>query len=112
MDNLMFLIQKEASYYHSLGYEIHGVIPDYKEYIKAYPEVLKLDYITWHTTKSNSGYFQKHIDKKQYTESNDKVVIFISPIGMDIKIPSLDPRLHIYDSNILPAIKLISEGTK
>lgn len=110
LDSLMLLIQEEAPYYHSLGYEVHGILPDYIKYKKSYPEINKFDYITWHTSYSNTGYRQKRLKKDLYTKNKGKVVIFTSAIGMNFDSIYLDPKVSLYVANMSSCAKLVTKG--
>ena len=110
LQEIMTMIRIEAPYYHNLGYEIHGVISDYEKYIKAYPDIAKLDYINWHTTNSNSVNSKSNIERSNYTNSNNDIVVFISPIGHNIKINEFNPRIYVYHSTATQTIKYISKG--
>lgn len=111
LNDLADLIKYEAPYYHSIGYNIHAVIPDYIEYVKEYPEAEKLDYVKWHIQNSNNGKIQEHFKKEYYIKKDEKAVIFASTINTKFKMDVyFDPRIYIYNSNITPSIKLISKG--
>ena len=110
LDNLMFIIQNEALQYHNKGYEIYALIPDYTQYSKAFPDIEKLKFIKWYATPSNSGKKQIYTEINKHIKTKNKAVVFVSPIGMQYT-PMLyfDKRIHIYNTDITPSIKIILE---
>ncbi len=107
LNDFINLIKNDAPRY-AQEYEIHAITCDNKDYLRAYPEVLELDYIKWHFIDTNNGNHLEEIKKSDYVEGNKKAIIYFNSIGVDTeRIGFLDPRVFVFRSNLTTASKII-----
>ncbi len=107
LNGFMNLIAADAPRY-SKDYEIHAVTCDNEQYLKAYPQVLKLDNIHWHYIDTNNGSYITSIKKTDYADNDKNAIIYFNSIGVDTqRISFFNPKSYIFYSNLTPGGKIV-----
>ena len=99
-------IEYDSNKYIKDGYEIHGILTDYAEYLKYYGSFAQKNVI-WHFLNGNTGEFMFDFNKSTFTKSK-KVVIYFNSIGVsfDSAIETKN-NAYVINTNLIPLAKVI-----
>ena len=102
-------VNYDCKKYISQGYEIHGVMTDYADYLKNFPKILSKN-IVWHIISGNQGKYLINIKKDNFTRAK-KAVIYVNTIGVEFKDAVVPyENAYIFHTNSISNARIIYDN--
>lgn len=107
LDNYIFFIQNDIKNYINNDFEIHALIVDNLKYLNNFDFENK-DKIIWHVIDGLSGEYIQKIDKKELSNTNKKIILYLNNYATNIESEDfIKQNIKIYKTDFLSSGKIM-----